>query len=109
MRRSYCCRRHSRVCACAFGFRINPATWPVEGTWFFNPLAWQLVFVLGFVSAEEEGLGELVRLNIHWLRWVCGAIVIVMMLTASRRRATALNQARSSGPSGDSHVTARPM
>jgi hypothetical protein len=68
------------VYACALGFRINPATWPVQGTWFFNPLAWQLVFVLGFVLAKEEGLGELVRLNIHWLRWVCGAIVIVMMV-----------------------------
>ena len=30
-------------------------TWPVEGQWFFNPLAWQLIFVLGFVMAREDG------------------------------------------------------
>ena len=68
------------VYCCALAFQINPPTWPVQGTWFFNPLAWQLVFVLGFVLAKNDGLGELVRLNIHWLRWVCGAIVIVMLV-----------------------------
>src|SRR5215208_3963418 len=34
-------------------FSINLPTWPVEGSWFFNPLAWQLLLllVLGFLSA----------------------------------------------------------
>ena len=28
---------------------IPMPTWPMDGQWFFNPLAWQLIFVLGFV------------------------------------------------------------
>jgi hypothetical protein len=30
---------------------INLPSWPVEGRWFFNPLAWQFLLVLGFLSA----------------------------------------------------------
>jgi hypothetical protein len=33
-------------------FEVNLPTWPVEDTWFFNPLAWQVLLVLGFVGAE---------------------------------------------------------
>lgn len=33
-------------------FRWNLPTWPVEGRWFFNPLAWQFLLVLGFLAAE---------------------------------------------------------
>jgi len=35
-------------------FRLNFPTWPTEGHWFFNPLAWQFCFVLGFVLAGAE-------------------------------------------------------
>jgi len=28
-------------------FDLNLPTWPLEGTWFFNPFAWQLLFVSG--------------------------------------------------------------
>ena len=41
--------------------QFNLQTWPVEGTWFLNPLCWQLIFVLGFVLAGEDGLGGFVR------------------------------------------------
>jgi hypothetical protein len=50
-------------------------TWPVDGQWFFNPLAWQLVFVLGFVMAREDGVGGVVRRNIAPLRWLSLPIV----------------------------------
>ena len=36
----------------SLAFEINLPTWPVEGTWFFNPFAWQLLFVLGFLCCE---------------------------------------------------------
>jgi hypothetical protein len=49
---------------------IPVPTWPTEGQWFFNPLAWQLVFVLGFVMAREDGIGGVVRRNIVPIRWV---------------------------------------
>lgn len=40
---------------------VNLPTWPVEGRWFFDPMAWQLCFVVGFVLAKPTGLGAVVR------------------------------------------------
>jgi hypothetical protein len=54
---------------------IPVPTWPVEGQWFFNPLAWQLVFVLGFVMAREDGVGGFVRRHIGPIRWLSLPIV----------------------------------
>jgi hypothetical protein len=59
--------------------QFNLPTWPVQGTWFFNPLAWQLVFVLGFVLARPEGLGGFVRAHIVPIRWI-GLVVVVALL-----------------------------
>jgi hypothetical protein len=58
--------------------RFNLPTWPVEGTWFFNPLAWQLVFVLGFVLAKPDGLGGQVWRHIAAIRWISLVILIVV-------------------------------
>lgn len=51
--------------------------WPVEGQWFFNPLTWQLVFVLGMLCARDTGLGGWVRRNITPIRWAALPIVIL--------------------------------
>ena len=32
-------------------FELNLPSWPVQGRWFFNPLAWQFLLVLGFLCA----------------------------------------------------------
>src|SRR5487761_2489842 len=62
---------------CALTFRLTLPTWPVSGTWFFNPLAWQFIFVLGFVIAREDaGLGRLVRRHIVWVRVLALPILI---------------------------------
>lgn len=61
----------------ALTFRVIPPTWPVSGEWFFNPLAWQFLFVLGFVLARNDGVGAVVRRNIAWLWYVALVIVIV--------------------------------
>jgi hypothetical protein len=37
--------------AAARAFGLNLPNWPEPGGWFFNPIAWQLVFTLGLVSA----------------------------------------------------------
>ncbi len=64
--------------AAALMFRLTLPTWPVSGTWFFNPLAWQFVFVLGFTFGKPDaGLGALVRRHIVWLRFVALPIVIL--------------------------------
>ena len=50
-------------------------SWPVEGEWFFNPLAWQLVFVLGFVLAKDSGIGAVARRHIDLIR-IAGALIV---------------------------------
>lgn len=62
-------------------FQLTLPTWPVSGTWFFNPLAWQIIFVLGFVLARHDaGLGAWVRRNIFWVRVVALPILIYFTL-----------------------------
>ncbi|MGH6663912.1 MAG: OpgC family protein, partial [Pseudolabrys sp.] len=66
---------------CALAFRLTLPTWPVSGTWFFNPLAWQFVFVLGFVIAREDrGIGAWARRHIVWLRIAALPVVILGVL-----------------------------
>jgi hypothetical protein len=60
----------------ALVFKITVPTWPTAGQWFFNPLCWQAVFVLGFAMSRERGPGGWVRANISWLRLVAVPIVI---------------------------------
>ena len=60
--------------------RFNLPSWPVQGEWFFNPLAWQLIFVLGFVLAKPEGIGGFVRRNITAIRWISLPIVVLFFL-----------------------------
>ena len=61
----------------ALVFKITVPTWPTPGQWFFNPLCWQLVFVLGFAMSRERGPGGFVRANISWIRWVAAPILAV--------------------------------
>lgn len=61
----------------ALVFGLTVPTWPVEGQWFFNPLCWQLVFVLGFTMSRERGPGGWVRANIERIRW--GAAVVLLV------------------------------
>ena len=35
----------------SLALQVNLPSWPVEGRWFFNPLAWQFLFVIGFLSS----------------------------------------------------------
>jgi hypothetical protein len=64
-------------------FRITLPTWPVAGTWFFNPLAWQIIFVLGFALADaKESIGAFARRHIVALRAVGLPIVILGVLMA---------------------------
>jgi hypothetical protein len=66
----------------ALVFKITVPTWPTEGQWFFNPLCWQAVFVLGFAMGRERGPGGWVRANISWLRLVALPIVVLGVLMA---------------------------
>ena len=51
-------------------------TWPVPGQWFFNPFAWQAIFVLGFVLSQNEGLGAFVRRHLATIQKIALPIVL---------------------------------
>src|SRR5262249_56213041 len=34
-------------------FSLNLSTWPVAGTWLFNPIAWQLIFAIGIFAGRR--------------------------------------------------------
>jgi hypothetical protein len=59
------------------GFQIGVPTWPVEGEWFFNPFAWQLIFVLGFVLARDDGIASFARRHIVPIRVIAFPIVAI--------------------------------
>ncbi len=64
-------------------FRLTLPTWPVAGTWFFNPLAWQFIFVLGFTLADgTHGPGAFARRHIRILRLIGVPIIIMGILMA---------------------------
>jgi len=60
----------------------NFQTWPVEGVWFFDPLSWQLIYVLGFLLAGADGLGALARRWREQLRWAALPVVVAGAVSA---------------------------
>ena len=61
-------------------FGLTFPTWPVEGQWFFNPLCWQFVFVLGFAMSRERGPGGWVRANLQAIRRVAAAVLVAGLI-----------------------------
>jgi hypothetical protein len=66
----------------ALVFQVTIPTWPTDGQWFFNPLCWQLIFVLGFTLSRERGLGGWVGANIAWLRLAAWPIAMACAVIA---------------------------
>ena len=64
----------------------NIPSWPVEGTWFFSPAAWQLIYVLGFLLAgANTDLGAFSRKHLTTLRWFAWPILGIGLACASTR------------------------
>ena len=55
------------VWAAAGMFRLNLPNFPNEGGWFFNPLAWQLVFVIGVAGGMRAREGRSLVPSNPWL------------------------------------------
>jgi len=70
------------VYAWALIFGFNLPTWPVEGTWFLNPLSWQFIYVLGFLIAGADGIGGMARRHRSLLRRLALPVVILGALVA---------------------------
>ena len=68
--------------AAALTFEINLPSWPQQGRWFFNPLAWQFLLVLGFVGSLCTRDSETFR---TWARqlWPLGAVGVVIGMFVS--------------------------
>lgn len=61
---------------------INFQTWPVQGNWFFDPLCWQLIYILGFSLAGKDGLGGFARAHRKLLWWIAVPIVLAGAIIA---------------------------
>lgn len=57
-------------------FQLGVPSWPNDGQWFFNPLAWQMPFVLGFALAKNDGAGAFARRHLRTIRYVAWPIVL---------------------------------
>jgi hypothetical protein len=64
---------------------INFPTWPIEGTWFLNPLTWQFIYILGFLMAGTDGIGAIVRRHRKWLRFIAFPVLVTGIVIASHR------------------------
>ncbi|HYM32170.1 MAG TPA: OpgC domain-containing protein [Candidatus Cybelea sp.] len=60
-------------------FDWNIATYP-DGDWFFNPFAWQLLFVIGAACGKSHGTGERLTPAWPWLPWVALAYLVFAFL-----------------------------
>jgi len=65
-------------------FEIELPSWPADGAWFFNPLSWQLIFVLGYVGTYLTNNSDACRKTVECL-WplsvallVVGAVVVLI-------------------------------
>ncbi len=72
------------VLTLALGWNIP--SWPIEGTWFFSPSAWQLVYVLGFLFAgKTSDIGAFARRHLTKLRFIALPVVVTGVVIASTR------------------------
>jgi hypothetical protein len=55
----------------------NLKTWPVEGTWFFSPFAWQFIFILGFVLSGPRGYSSFSPRAKNILFWLAGLQTLI--------------------------------
>lgn len=64
----------------------NIPSWPVEGTWFFSPSAWQLIYVLGFLLAgKQTDIGLFARRHLKAIRMVSWPVLAIGLAFASLR------------------------
>ena len=70
------------IYAFALIFGVNLPTWPVEGTWFLNPLTWQFIYVLGFLLAGADGIGGFARRHRSVLRRLAIPVVLLGAIIA---------------------------
>lgn len=59
--------------------RIELPSFPSTGAWFFNPLSWQLLFVIGFLWGARIRLGQTIPYRAS-LFWACVVYLVVSLI-----------------------------
>jgi hypothetical protein len=58
-------------------FRLTVPTWPTINAWFFNPLAWQVLFVAGLLTGLALRQGKRWLPVRTWALWLSAAFLVV--------------------------------
>jgi hypothetical protein len=74
------------IYAAAMLLRLNAPTWPVEGEWYFNPFAWQFIYVLGFLMARDTMPDRPLARALPTLRWPAIAFLLVSLWAVRTHR-----------------------
>jgi len=69
----------------AIVWRANLPSWPNEGGWYFNPLSWQLVLMLGFACGELNQAGDRLQRAVEMLG-PPSALVVALLAAVSLAR-----------------------
>ncbi|ARC89429.1 OpgC domain-containing protein [Rhodovulum sp. MB263] len=56
-------------------WRLDLPNYPNPGGWFFNPLSWQIIFVLGLLTGIHMRRGERFVARRRWLFWLAVAFL----------------------------------
>ena len=62
---------------------INLSGYPEERTWTFNPLCWQLLFVIGASFGHANAIGGVLLPPKRWQMWVAGAMAMCGLILRS--------------------------
>ncbi|WP_237684759.1 OpgC family protein [Szabonella alba] len=68
--------------AAAAWFRLGPPNYPQSGIWFFNPLSWQLIFVIGLMTGVRIRQGRRLVPVRGWLLAICLGWLVFAALAA---------------------------
>ncbi len=63
-------------------FELNMPAHPNPGGWFFNPLAWQVLFVTGLLIGVAARQGRRLVPARRWLQWVAGTVLLLSLVWA---------------------------
>jgi hypothetical protein len=61
-------------------FRMNLPNYPNSGGWFFNPLSWQLIFVVGLLSGVSMKRGARFVPQSRVLLGICAAFLVFVII-----------------------------
>lgn len=60
-------------------FRLNFPNYPNSGGWFFNPLSWQLIFVVGLLAGMAMKQGRRLVPNTRLLVWLAAGFTLFIL------------------------------